>query len=436
MDEFSSLIPLTARHLGVADWLVEAHRIARSEVRDPDLAEDIAQTALQKLFDLDTAPRNIPAWLTTAIQRLAIDNHRRKAFRGVDPHGDLDDRAAHGTFSGGVVNRAAIADVLADVPQSQQRALMMSAAGFTNGEIAQELGFGSAASVAATLSRLRRHLRDRKLADDASFARLPPMNQPSLSESSSNAQALPSEIVDRIRQDAPVDLGAPSNWTPVVSFGNQPGARVATVSINPSTKEFVIKGEEMDGNHRRFETLTSLGIESLATADEATVLRVWERCLHYFSGNPYKQWFDPLNSFIKKLTDGANYYDGTACHLDLVQWATKPLWSNLSVGTQRSLVNGDKEFLLWQLGNPVLDIVYLNGGSACTALGKVIQLERRSAVFPNEGTSWYFVRGRVGGARVVGSSPYLQNFHVKAENRQDFLDWVLKECSDDLATMG
>lgn len=447
MDEFSTSIPMTVRRFRAPDWLGEAHRIARREVRDAALAEDVAQTALHKLFELDSAPRNIPAWLTTAIQRLAIDHHRRKDFRAVDPHEDLNEHAGQRTISSAVVNRAEIADVLFGLTDRQRQLLLLSADGYTNAEIAEELGFASAASVAVTLSRLRLQLRERRLADQEVQDTFPPVNSSKPVIADQHDHSIHPRVMERIRQDPPENACVPDGWTPVVSFGNQPAARVATVSINPSTAEFEVRGRELDGPQRRFETLASLGIDSLAEADDAAVRKIWDRCLHYFtpssdpssvaaSANPYRGWFDPLNSFIKTVIGvEPDYYRGTACHLDLVQWPTQPLWSNLKAQVKRSLVERDKDFLLWQLSNPVLEVVYLNGGSACAAVGKVIPLERRTALFPNENSRWAFVHGRVGNARVIGASPYLQNFHVRKENRQDFLDWVAKECREDLAVL-
>jgi hypothetical protein len=43
--------------------------------------------------------------------------------------------------------------------------------------------------------------------------------------------------------------------------------------------------------------------------------------------NPYRRWFDPLDQALRAAF-GVSYYAGTACHLDLVQWATTPVWNN------------------------------------------------------------------------------------------------------------
>jgi hypothetical protein len=39
------------------------------------------------------------------------------------------------------------------------------------------------------------------------------------------------------------------------------------------------------------------------------------------------KWFDQMEEFVLTNT-GYSYFDGTACHLDLIQWATDPVWSS------------------------------------------------------------------------------------------------------------
>ena len=53
-------------------------------------------------------------------------------------------------------------------------------------------------------------------------------------------------------------------WSsPVISFGDLSRARVATLGLNPSNREFVDDaGIELDGPSRRFPTLRSLKLDS------------------------------------------------------------------------------------------------------------------------------------------------------------------------------
>ena len=56
-----------------------------------------------------------------------------------------------------------------------------------------------------------------------------------------------------------------------------------------------------------------------------------------------------------------SYIDGSACHLDLVQWATKPAQGKLPAEVWNSLVQDDHEFLRWQLLTSNVSVVLMNG---------------------------------------------------------------------------
>jgi hypothetical protein len=116
--------------------------------------------------------------------------------------------------------------------------------------------------------------------------------------------------------------------TPVLSFGDLRHAEVATLGINPSWREFVEDGRLLAGPHRRLATLESLGAQSTSLLTQQHVLTVVEACASYFHRNPYRRWFDPLDKILQAAL-GVSYYGGRACHLDLVQWATDPVWGEL-----------------------------------------------------------------------------------------------------------
>ena len=67
----------------------------------------------------------------------------------------------------------------------------------------------------------------------------------------------------------------------------------------------------------RWERPTSLPLPS-----RSWLTKVLDDCNGYFQRNPYRRWFDQFHPVLTAC--GASYYDGSACHLDLVQWATDP----------------------------------------------------------------------------------------------------------------
>lgn len=147
----------------------------------------------------------------------------------------------------------------------------------------------------------------------------------------------------------------------MLSFGDASKAVVATLGLNPSRREFLDKAsrELIDGD-RRFETLKSLGVRPLTRASDGQLRKVVEACNNYFVKHPYKDWFDKLEPILQAV--GASYYDGTACHLDLVQWATDPVWAKISDHNVRSqLLDADAEFLRKQLTVTKFKHILING---------------------------------------------------------------------------
>jgi hypothetical protein len=170
----------------------------------------------------------------------------------------------------------------------------------------------------------------------------------------------PDYIEARIRQRpltvGPIVVGS----TPVVAFGNVLTAAVATLGWNPSKLEFLDRnGNELLDDARRLETLASTGESDLAEAPAEAIRRVFRGCNDYFLRRPYKIWFKKLEKILKHL--GVSYYDGSACHLDFVQWATDPVWSKLSRDDQAKLIKSDLSFLRRQLLQEKIRILLLNG---------------------------------------------------------------------------
>jgi hypothetical protein len=172
------------------------------------------------------------------------------------------------------------------------------------------------------------------------------------------------EFVDeRVRRQPPQAAYVVGGSTPVVSFGRLASARVATLGLNPSRQEFLDpSGRELDGGSRRFETRRSLGIGAADPVSTSNAARIVEACERYFLRNPYRRWFGQLEPMVRAA--GGSYYDGTACHLDLVQWATNPTWAKLSSTAKTQLLVSDVPFLGRQLDTSNLDCLLINGRSA------------------------------------------------------------------------
>jgi len=195
--------------------------------------------------------------------------------------------------------------------------------------------------------------------------------------------------------------------TPVVAFGDVLHARVATLGLNPSRIEFEVRRIELDGSKRRFETTRSLGLASLADATDTAVAAIFRRCNKYFSGNPYRRWFNRLEPVLRSVA--ASYYDGTACHLDLSQWATDPTWNGLSPAVRSKLVDRDGPFLARQLEAERIEVLLLNGAAVVDGFRWVLgtTLDAEPETVSDRSVTTRLWTGHYNGIRVVGWSTNL-----------------------------
>jgi hypothetical protein len=222
---------------------------------------------------------------------------------------------------------------------------------------------------------------------------------------------LPEYIEARIRRPAPSNSAVVPGSTPVVSFGDAQRATVATLGLNPSRVEFLDRnGHELTGDSRRLATHSSLGTTDLKIAPTSTIAKVLEDCNAYFQRNPYRRWFDQLSPVLKSC--GVSYEEGSACHLDLVQWATDPTWAKLTAENVRDqLLKEDAHFLEKQLQNENLKFALVNGMSVICQLQKTIvdDLKEVDRIIGHAYQDTGIFVGSVFGLQIVGWSTNLQS---------------------------
>lgn len=241
--------------------------------------------------------------------------------------------------------------------------------------------------------------------------------------------ALSPVVAERIRRPMPTDMGVLPGSLPVVSFGDPDTASVSTLSLNPSWREFLApSGAWLLGDKRRLASLRTLGAEDPRDLDDAQVARVVAESNAYFRGpNWYKAWFHWLESLLKSSGVGS-YLEGTACHLDLVQWATKPAQGDLSPKNWRRLVEEDRDFLSWQLGTTSVRVVLLNGASVArgvrdAGLVKTFEKETISYRGNNKSSVLTVFRATMNGVPFLGWNKPLAGA-LAAEGRQRLTQWV------------
>lgn len=205
----------------------------------------------------------------------------------------------------------------------------------------------------------------------------------------------------RLRQ--PESRSTVPGTLPVLFFGDLLMAKVATVSLNPSRREYTNgRGEELDGWERRFETLGSLGASDRASLTAEQCNRAITTMRGYFDpGRPVYNWFNPLSRVLDGM--GHSYWRREAAHLDLVQEATDPTWSRLTAERPeeaQALLERDVDFLRWQLETFPIQVLACNGKSTLDRVrdlinGEVVASEKLARL------TWSIAIGSVGDRNVA-----------------------------------
>lgn len=218
--------------------------------------------------------------------------------------------------------------------------------------------------------------------------------------------------IEMARRPPPKVGGFITGSTPVLSFGDPLAAEVATIGINPSRNEFADNGVWLTGAKRRLATLESILAASGQRLTEAQARQVIDDCNRYFDSdrNAYWKWFKPLDLVLMKAV-GATYRDSSACHLDLVQWATDPVWGKLaSRNDRRTLLVEGKPHLEALLANSNVHLVLAAGATVKEQLKKMglVQWEQVGKI-PMSTTTCTLSRGSGGGISYIGWSTNLQS---------------------------
>lgn len=149
---------------------------------------------------------------------------------------------------------------------------------------------------------------------------------------------------------------------PILFFGDLFKSEIVTVGLNPSDQEYLSKsGTMLAGAGQRFATLASLGATDRASLrDTQCEEAIWWMRDYYAPGKPvYGSWFNALSRVVEAF--GASFARRSAAHLDLVQEATRPVWSELPVSKRAALLEQDLPFLEWQIRTFPLRAVICTG---------------------------------------------------------------------------
>ena len=214
---------------------------------------------------------------------------------------------------------------------------------------------------------------------------------------------------------------------PVTSFGDLNKARILTIGINPSIDEFHSRAKGrpvLSVEEKRFEDAESLGVEPGAALNETQARKVLESNNRYFERNPY-HWFNMLEKYALEPI-GASYFDGSAAHFDLVQWATDPVWSRIKdEETRERLIAEDMGYLAQVLESGEWDLVIAHGREVYQTmryykLFKLFELEEPVV----SGQKRMFWNGRVASSPMVTFSVNLPVYGTSVQTREFVADWM------------
>ena len=230
---------------------------------------------------------------------------------------------------------------------------------------------------------------------------------------------------------------------PVPSFGDVLTSQVATLGLNPSNREFVNEsGEELTGDKRRFPTLNSLGLRSWSDVSAQDLETMVRACRAYFQENPYNRWFGRLDKLIS-ITNASFYGEMfSACHLDLIPFATLCKWNELTSRQRSKLFQASRDTLGTLLQGTPVRILILNGTSVVQKFANMIngslqEKKKPEWALPRENTTdvmGYAYTGEVQAIsgiplshpiRVLGFNHNLQgSFGVTQTTLQSIRRWI------------
>lgn len=230
-------------------------------------------------------------------------------------------------------------------------------------------------------------------------------------------------ITQRILRELPSGLNVVRESTPIVYFGHYNTATACTISLNPSSREFLDNsGNLLEGSMARLLSRRALckeDSERLSIGDSEEVIQA---CETYFENRPYS-WFNKYEKFINHYS--YSYYDGSCVHLDLVQWATDPIWRFIPQACRTELLQQDTPLLLHLLSNQ-FQHMFLNGETVVLELSSKIDMGLSIEELQYQNKRMKVYSGSYNDARVIGWSAYLQSARVPGYEDVDQLVSLIK----------
>ena len=117
-----------------------------------------------------------------------------------------------------------------------------------------------------------------------------------------------------------------------------------------------------------------------------------------------------------------SYETGSAVHLDLVQWATSPVWRKITTAHQMQLIRLDREFLREQLARENITLVIMNGRSVMNQVEQAGLRYSQRMPLVSAKTSSELVLGQLDDTTYLGWNQNLQRLSFNDAQRDQVLD--------------
>lgn len=233
---------------------------------------------------------------------------------------------------------------------------------------------------------------------------------------------------------------------PIPFFGRIESATVATLGLNPSSREFTTaEGTPLPDFARRLPTLESVGIDSWAEVTGRQIRALLNECATYFQRNPYARWFNVLERALAPA--GVSFYGevDNACHLDISPYATTTSWGSLPRSEEEILLKLGRDGLGRALRDSRVRLLVLNGAGVVKSFEGMTEsrLGRsemaawalpRSGSPPARGIAYSGNVSEIGGValdrrlRVVGFNHNLQSsFGVTTRAVEAIGEWIAEQ---------
>ena len=153
------------------EWAAHAKKIARTNEKKPTSLgfEDYAMQAIEKLLLQEKRPDNVKAWLTRVVGNGYIDRFRKIQARGGESKRAMTDEEwevemltfAIGSPSAKIIVKDNVDEYISLLSNKERELLILSAAGYTNNEIAEHMDYGTGKIVATRIAQICNKIREK-----------------------------------------------------------------------------------------------------------------------------------------------------------------------------------------------------------------------------------------------------------------------------------